>query len=747
MDAVIPGVPAPGEILAERYRVERVLGRGGMGVVLAAEHLALRQPVALKLLLPGCMQSAGSVERFLREARAAASLQGTHVVRVLDAGLLEAGTPYLVMERLAGRDLREVLRERDHLPVAEAVDLVLQACEAIAEAHARGIIHRDLKPANLFLAKDERGAALIKVLDFGLSKCTTDDDSSSLTSPNLIAGSLPYMAPEQALSLKWADARADIWALGVILYELITGHRPFEVGGTPESLRTSLEAPPAAISAWGIDVPAGIERAILRCLEKERRLRPQTIAELAQAIAPFGTPAASGSVERIGRCGAPAEPGEPPGRGDPAVEPTERLAPARADGTRPHGESAAEMPPQGASTTRRMAAAALPRARWSMGRLVVSPAGTRAARALAPRLAAGAAAPTRSGWGWSVFLAVAVSAAALVAFALARVAPWLGGGPSIIAPERLASFAPLPTGPARPLDPATAAQIRLGRMLFQDPRLSGHHDVACTSCHPLDTWGVDGRKLSRGSEGREPPRNTLSVYNIAGYFALLWDGRQTNLVDQAKEVLLSRNAMGATPEGIEAALRASSGYAQAFAEAFPDQPEAVTFHNVAQALAAFQATLFTRSRWDVFLEGDKTALSDEEKAGFNAFVDTGCVSCHFGPDIGATMYQKSGLVKPWPDSKDRGRYEITRRDVDWMVFRVPGLRNVARTGPYFHDGSVSSLEEAVRMMARHQLGKELGGEEVRLIVRWLGSLTGEIPRADVELDEASRAIVNGRAAP
>ncbi|WP_437805758.1 cytochrome-c peroxidase [Sorangium sp. So ce1078] len=175
--------------------------------------------------------------------------------------------------------------------------------------------------------------------------------------------------------------------------------------------------------------------------------------------------------------------------------------------------------------------------------------------------------------------------------------------------------------------------------------------------------------------------------------------------------------------------------------------EAVTFHNVALALAAFEGTLFTRGRWDMFLEGDTTALSDEEKAGFNAFVDTGCISCHFGPDIGATMYQKAGLVKPWPNTKDRGRYEITRRGADWMVFRVPSLRNVAQTGPYFHDGSVSSLEEAVRMMARHQLGKELRDREVYLIARWLVSLTGEIPRADIELDEASRAIVTSRAAP
>ncbi|WP_437525418.1 cytochrome c peroxidase [Sorangium sp. So ce726] len=734
MDASIPGVPAPGEILAERYRIERVLGRGGMGVVLAAEHVALRQPVALKLLLPSCVRTADAVERFLREARAAASLQDRHVVRVLDAGLLDAGTPYLVMERLTGLDLREVLCARDHLPVAEAVDLVLQACEAIAEAHAHGIVHRDLKPANLFLARDEHGFSLIKVLDFGLSKSTVDDGSGSLTTSNVIAGSMPYMAPEQALSLKWADERADIWALGVILYELITGHRPFEVGWTPESLLAGVETPPAAIRAWRIDVPAALESAILRCLEKDRRLRPQTIVALAQAIEPFGTPAASASVEHIRRYRAPADACERP---DPSLAATEQLSPARGDsGNRSTGES-------GASTTQRPSADAQPRSHRSVSPLVTSTLPERAPD-VQHNATASSTAPARLRRGFSVILGGAVATAALLAFGLSRMTPTTS---SEIAPERLASFAPLPAGPAKPPDPTAAAQIRLGRMLFQDPRLSRNHDLTCASCHPLEAWGADHRKLSRGSEGLEPPRNTLSVYNVAGYFALLWDGRQNNLVDQAKDELQSRSAMASTPEGIEAALRSSRGYKHAFALAFPGQPQAVTFDNVARALAAFEATLFTRSRWDVFLEGDKTALSAEERAGFNVFVDIGCVSCHFGPDLGATMYQKAGLVKPWPDTKDRGRYEITRRDVDWMVFRVPSLRNVAQTGPYFHDGSVSSLEEAVRMMARHQLGKELADKEVHLITRWLDSLTGEIPRADIELDEASREIVLERGYP
>jgi len=734
MDNPIPGIPRPGDIVAGRYRIERTLGQGGMGVVLAAEHLALRQPIALKLLLPGYMQSPEALERFLREARATASLQNEHVVRVLDAGLLDTGVPYLVMERLTGLDLREVLRARGRLSGAEAVDRVLEACEAIAEAHARGIIHRDLKPANLFLAEGADGMKLIKVLDFGLSKWITAGGAAgeTLTGSEAIVGSIPYMAPEQVRGLKWADTRTDIWALGVILYELITGRRPFEASSTPQNLHMILEAPPTPIGAWGVAVPAGIDRVILSCLEKDRRQRPQTVAELAEALEPFGTSAARASVERIRRCATRGGPCGPVGDGDAEQAPTQ--------------EAWARRPPESPRTW--VSPDEQPRARSSVSPFVASTIGTPELDARAPwGASAPAPAATPRPRSFTPTLIGASIIAAALALTLSRVMPPLEPTSSEIAPERLASFAPLPAGPTTPADPTTAEQIRLGRLLFHEPRLSRNQDISCTSCHPLETWGVDRRKLSRGSDDREPPRNTLSVYNVGGYDMLLWDGRQDDLVDQAKEVMQSPRAMAATPERVEATLRSVEGYTQAFARAFPGQPQPVTFDNVARALAAFEATLFTRSRWDRFLEGDRAALSDDEKAGFNRFVDIGCITCHFGPDVGATMYQKAGLVKPWPDTKDRGRYEITRRDVDWMVFRVPSLRNVAETGPYFHDGSVSSLEEAVRMMGRHQLGKELPERDVSLITRWLRSLTGEIPRDDIELDEASRAILLERAAP
>jgi cytochrome c peroxidase len=290
--------------------------------------------------------------------------------------------------------------------------------------------------------------------------------------------------------------------------------------------------------------------------------------------------------------------------------------------------------------------------------------------------------------------------------------------------ERLASFSSLPP-PSPPADPVAARRVALGRSLFADPRVSKNGDVSCTRCHALDAWGADGKRVSRGSDDREPPRNTPSIYNVGGFFALLWDGRQTDLTAQAREVLLSPRTMATTPERLAQTLSAVPSYSDAFTHAFPGEKEPVSFDNAARALAAYEETLVTRGRWDRFLEGEPSALTDQEKAGFNRFVEVGCVACHFGPNVGATMFQKVGLVKAWPNTRDRGRYEITKRDSDWMVFRVPPLRNVARTAPYFHDGSIASLPEAIRMMAHHQIGRDLEEDDVTLIAAWLGSLTGD----------------------
>jgi serine/threonine-protein kinase len=294
------GLPAPGAVIGGKYRVERVLGQGGMGVVVAARHAQLGHEVAIKLLLPEVLGVGDAVERFLREARAVVRLRSEHVVRVFDVDTLPGGAPYVVMELLAGRDLADVVAARGPLPVAEAVDYLLQACVAVAEAHAAGIVHRDLKPANLFLAESPDGGSRVKVLDFGISKVTWGGaEDKSLTSTRAVMGSPQYMSPEQVRSPRTVDARADVWALGVILHQLLTGNAPFD-GDTVFSVCAQIMSdPPAPLRATRPDVPAELESVVLACLQKDREQRIQNVGALARALQSFASPAGAALVERI----------------------------------------------------------------------------------------------------------------------------------------------------------------------------------------------------------------------------------------------------------------------------------------------------------------------------------------------------------------------------------------------------------------------------------------------------------------
>ena len=303
MGDAVSGLPRAGDRIAGKYQVEQVLGAGGMGVVVAARHVALKQQVAVKFLLPSATRFPDATARFLREAQAAVAIRSEHVARVLDVGTLETGAPYMVMEYLAGTDLRRLLQARGALPVAEAVDFVLQAGEAIAEAHALGIVHRDLKPANIFLTHRADGSSLVKVLDFGLSKMSAEETGGErgLTATDVVAGSPEYMSPEQVRSLKNVDGRADIWALGVVLYELLTGRRPFG-GPTAAAVCASVAADtPAPVRSHRADIPEGLERVIGACLEKDRNRRIATMGELAAALAPFAGACSAASIERVGR--------------------------------------------------------------------------------------------------------------------------------------------------------------------------------------------------------------------------------------------------------------------------------------------------------------------------------------------------------------------------------------------------------------------------------------------------------------
>ncbi|MEP7050745.1 MAG: serine/threonine-protein kinase [Pseudomonadota bacterium] len=294
----------PGQILIGKYRIERVLGIGGMGVVVAATHVHLEERVAIKFLLPEALYNGEAVARFIREARAAVRIKSEHVARVSDVGTLENGSPYMVMEYLEGTDLSDLVQRQGAMSVADAVESLLQACEAIAEAHALHIVHRDLKPANLFMIRRADGTPSVKVLDFGISKIGGPPGTASdlgMTKTTAVMGSPLYMSPEQMASSRDVDQRTDIWALGVILYELVSGRMPFNADTMPQLCAMILQQSPPLLRSIRADVPDGLEQVIARCMEKDRTKRYATVAELAQALLPFAPRRARASVERISR--------------------------------------------------------------------------------------------------------------------------------------------------------------------------------------------------------------------------------------------------------------------------------------------------------------------------------------------------------------------------------------------------------------------------------------------------------------
>jgi eukaryotic-like serine/threonine-protein kinase len=296
-----------GDVVAEKYLVERVLGKGGMGVVYVAKHLQLGERVAIKFLKPKTLENEELVARFLREGRTAARLRSEYVARVRDVGTMPDGAPYLVMEYLDGRDFDAVLAEHGALDPAVAVKYVLQACEALAEAHSIGIIHRDLKPANLILIRKRDGTTAIKIIDFGISKLISSEGAPGMTQAAVMMGSPLYMAPEQMASARDADARSDVFSLGAILYHLLTGKPPFLGSSAVDVFERITQGPPSPQEVRP-ELPEGIEIVTSRCLRKARAERFPDVAALAAALVPFGPPHAqlfAESAERILRAAAP----------------------------------------------------------------------------------------------------------------------------------------------------------------------------------------------------------------------------------------------------------------------------------------------------------------------------------------------------------------------------------------------------------------------------------------------------------
>jgi serine/threonine-protein kinase len=288
---------AVGEVIAGKYRVERVIGSGGMGMVVAAWHVQLDQLVAVKLLHSETAGTGDATERFRREARAAARIRCEHVARVIDIGIWTGGIPYIVMEYLDGNDLAAELAQRGPLPAEECVDYVMQAIEALAEAHAVGIVHRDLKPGNLFLAQRPDGSRLLKVLDFGISKHASASGEAALTRTSSLIGSPLYMSPEQMRSARTVDARADIWSLGAILFELLTGRTPFGGETVIEACTAILNDELPSLQALRPDVSPHLEAIVRRCLEKDRANRYPSVGDLATELAGF-SPASRLHAER-----------------------------------------------------------------------------------------------------------------------------------------------------------------------------------------------------------------------------------------------------------------------------------------------------------------------------------------------------------------------------------------------------------------------------------------------------------------
>ncbi|WP_376986107.1 cytochrome-c peroxidase [Conchiformibius kuhniae] len=280
------------------------------------------------------------------------------------------------------------------------------------------------------------------------------------------------------------------------------------------------------------------------------------------------------------------------------------------------------------------------------------------------------------------------------------------------------------------------AQIKLGQQLWYDTRLSLGNDISCNTCHALTTHGVDNKPTSPGHNGAEGVRNSPTVLNAFLLETQFWDGRAPNVEEQAKMPIVNPIEM-AMPDhaAVEQKIAAIPGYAEQFKNLYADKGGQVSIDNIAHAIGAFERTLLTPSRWDDYLKGNMSALNEQEKRGVKAFINNGCVACHSGVNLGGDAFHKFGLVKGpyWKlinsKNRDEGVFEVTKKEEDRFVFRVPGLRNVAKTAPYFHNGSVDNLPQAVAVMGEAQLGKTLSKEDIDDIVAFLNTTTGEVPKA------------------
>jgi cytochrome c peroxidase len=288
--------------------------------------------------------------------------------------------------------------------------------------------------------------------------------------------------------------------------------------------------------------------------------------------------------------------------------------------------------------------------------------------------------------------------------------------------ESLKLFSVLP-----PEEDIPEKKAMLGQKLYFERKLSKNQSISCNNCHELRAYGVDNMPVSLGYAGQKGPRNAPSVYNASLHFKQFWDGRAESVEEQATKPILNAKEMGNEEKALIERLSADQHYVQDFKTVFGADKPSISLKHIGEAIGAYERTLRTPSRWDRFLAGETQALSNDEKRGLQVFMQAGCQACHHGALMGGDSFQKLGQVEPWPDSHDLGRYQVSHQESDKMVFKVPSLRNVEKTAPYFHDGSVATLEEAIRLMGKHQLGKSLKPEEIQAIKTFLEALTGELP--------------------
>ena len=311
-----------------------------------------------------------------------------------------------------------------------------------------------------------------------------------------------------------------------------------------------------------------------------------------------------------------------------------------------------------------------------------------------------------------------------------------------LASKAAETFGALPTSAPNAGNPGTPAKIDLGRMLYYEKRLSKNHDVSCNSCHLLDAYGVDSEPTSPGHRGQRGGRNSPTVYNAALHVAQFWDGRSPDVEAQAKGPVLNPIEMAAPSEAHIVSLLASMpGYVDAFAAAFPEDDASLSYDNMARAIGAFERNLITPSRFDAFMAGDASALDAKEQRGLATFMATGCTTCHTGATLGGLLYRKIGFIFPY-ETEDKGREDVTGNVADRHVFKVPSLRNVVETGPYFHDGSITDVAEAVRIMGYHQLGVTLREDQVSDVVAFLGSLSGAVDAAYIAEPELPASTID-----